>query len=81
MKTQLYYLSYCPYCMRLKSFLEQHNVEFTLVDVTNEPEEKQLIKDKTGHQTFPQLIINGEFVGDCSSVIENFNEIKEKYEF
>ncbi len=79
MDVKFYHLSYCPHCHRLKDFLESNNVSFELVDVTENLDLKQEIKNKTGHQTFPQFIIDGEFVGDCSSTIENFEELKEKY--
>lgn len=76
---ELYYLSYCPFCHKLKEFLEKKKVKFTLVDVTDDLKLKEDVKSKTGHQTFPQLIVNGEFVGDCSSVIDNFESLKEEY--
>ena len=79
MTTKLYYLNYCPYCRRLKAFLEKENIKFELVDVTDDPTEKRLIKEKTGHQTFPQLVKNGKFIGDCSSVIDNFKELKTQH--
>lgn len=76
---ELYYLDYCPFCHKLKGFLEEKKVNFKLVDVTNDLKLKEEIKSKTGHQTFPQLIIGGEFIGDCSSTIENFQKLKEEY--
>ena len=75
----MYHLSYCPYCHRLKKFLEDNEVTFEVIDVTTNLSLKQKIKDETGHPTFPQLLINNTFVGDCSSVIENFDAMKDKY--
>lgn len=80
MDTKLYYLSYCPYCHRLKEFLEEKEVDFKLVDVTDDLDLKEEVKNKTGHKTFPQLVVDEEFVGDCSSVIDNFEELKETYQ-
>lgn len=76
---KLYYLSYCPFCKKLKGFLEENKVSFKLIDVTEDLKLKEEIKQQTGHMTFPQLLIEGEFVGDCSYVIENFDTLKEEY--
>ena len=80
MNVKLYYLSYCPFCHRLKEFLEEKKIKFELIDVTDNLDLKEEIKSKTGHRTFPQLIIDEKFVGDCSFVIDNFEELKEKYQ-
>lgn len=79
MDIKLYYLSYCPFCHRLKEFLEEQNITFDLVDVTDDLDLKEEIKTKTKHPTFPQLIIDDVFVGDCSYVIDNFKNIKEEF--
>lgn len=80
MNIKLYYLSYCLFCHRLKEFLEEKKINFELVNVTDDLDLKEEIKTKTNHQTFPQLVIDDEFVGDCSSVMDNFEELKEKYQ-
>ncbi|MFP4402526.1 MAG: glutaredoxin family protein [Candidatus Nanoarchaeia archaeon] len=79
MTTQLYYLSYCPFCHKLKEFLEENDVQFELIDVTDDLKAKEKIKSQTGHRTFPQLVIDDKFIGDCSSVIENFEELQKTY--
>ena len=77
--TELYYLSYCPFCKKLKGFLEENKVSFKLIDVTEDLKLKEEIKQKTGHITFPQLLVDGEFVGDCSSTIDNFKDLRKKF--
>ena len=43
---------------------------YTTVDVLQDPEVRQGIKEFTNWPTIPQIYVNGEFVGGCDIVIE-----------
>ncbi len=52
----------CVYCVTLKSFLEEHNVEFEEIDVSqNEEVQKEMI-EKSGQMGVPVVEINGQMV-------------------
>ena len=53
----------CPYCSNAKRFFEEKGIEYTVIDLTNKPEEMQAIKDKTGWRTVPIIMINGKMIG------------------
>lgn len=52
----------CPYCVVLKKFLEEHNIEFEDVDVSQNEEAAKEIIEKSGQMRVPVIEINGEIV-------------------
>ena len=53
----------CPYCDRALNFLKGKGVEVEIVDLTNNLDQLQVWKEKTGWQTVPMIFINDELVG------------------
>ena len=53
----------CPYCDRAMNFLNGKGVEVEIVDLTNNLDQLQVWKEKTGWQTVPMIFINDELVG------------------
>jgi len=52
----------CPYCVTLKEFLKQNNIEFEDVDVSkNEAVLKEMV-EKSGQMGVPVLDIDGQIV-------------------
>lgn len=52
----------CPYCITLKAFFEERNIEFEEIDVSaNIKAQKEMIK-MSGQTTVPVVEINGEIV-------------------
>ncbi|ELQ76498.1 Glutaredoxin [Trachipleistophora hominis] len=62
----------CPYCVRAEEILNTKNIEFDYIYRAREEELEEEIKKCYGHETYPMIFINGEFVGGCA-------ELKEKY--
>ena len=73
---EIYTLDYCPYCMKAKIFLDEHNVEYK--EISCEDDEENYRKKLTEKYnlpnlaTFPQIIINGENIGGYSDLIDKF---------
>lgn len=62
----------CPYCVRLKEFLATSKCNVTEVKVTEL--DREFLKSK-GFTTVPQLFdIDGNYIGDCTSVLKKFGE-------
>jgi len=52
----------CPFCVTLKNFLKEHNIEFEDINVAeNEIAQKEMIK-KSGQMGVPVVEIDGEIV-------------------
>jgi len=62
----------CGFSSRAVAILEHLNVPFKTVDVLQDPEIRQGIKDYSDWPTIPQLYVKGEFVGGSDIMMEMF---------
>ena len=60
----------CGFSSYVVQVLKQHNAEFVAINVMEDPQMRQGIKDYTNWPTIPQLYINQEFIGGCDIVRE-----------
>jgi monothiol glutaredoxin len=60
----------CGFSAMVVGILQSLGVEFKDVNVLEDPELRQGIKDYTDWPTIPQLYIKGEFIGGCDIVRE-----------
>ena len=70
----------CPFCVRAKALLESKGVEYTEVNIENDPESRQMLLDK-GLRSVPQIfhgyeLIPGGFNGLNSKPAEFFQQLK-----
>jgi glutaredoxin 3 len=61
-KIKLYSTPACPYCMRLKQFLRDNNINFEDVDVSNNQLEAEEMIQKSGQMGVPVVDIDGEII-------------------
>ncbi|HDJ30537.1 MAG TPA: glutaredoxin family protein [bacterium] len=52
----------CPYCVTLKAFLKQHNIEFEDIDVSQDKKAREEMVKKSGQMGVPVVDIDGEIV-------------------
>ena len=64
----------CGFSMAVSNILKHLKVKFEGVNVLENNEIRQGIKDYTYWPTIPQLYIKGEFVGGCDIVKEMFEK-------
>ena len=64
----------CGFSSKVVQILRACNAHFKDVNVLNDPELRQGIKDFTQWPTIPQLYIRGEFIGGCDIVTELFEK-------
>ena len=68
----------CPWCVRAKSFLKEHGIEFEDIDVSTDHEAAKDMMDKSGQMGVPVLDINGTIiVGFDQEKIKNLLDIKD----
>ena len=60
----------CGFSGRAVQILRDHGVNFLDINVLEDPEVRQGIKDFANWPTIPQLYIKGEFVGGCDIMNE-----------
>lgn len=62
----------CGFSGAVVQILNHLNIPFVGVNVLEDPELRQGIKDYTNWPTIPQLYVNKEFIGGCDIVREMF---------
>jgi len=62
----------CGFSGRVVHILRECGAEFLGVNVLEDPELRQGIKDFSNWPTIPQLYVRGEFIGGCDIVTEMF---------
>ena len=62
----------CGFSSRAVAILDHLGVSFETVDVLQDPEIRQGIKDYSDWPTIPQLYVKGEFVGGSDIMMEMF---------
>jgi glutaredoxin 3 len=63
-QVEIYTTPLCPYCWRAKRLLQQKSVEFTEIDLWQEPGRRaEMVQRAGGRRTVPQLFIDGQSIG------------------
>ena len=65
----MYTTQVCPYCIRAKQLLKLRGVEeITEIRIDLDPEQRDLMMQKTGRRTVPQIYIGDTHVGGCDDL-------------
>ena len=72
-KVLIYSQKLCPYCVRAKEFFRQKNIAFQEIDLTENVEELEKLKKKTGHMTVPQIFVDDLFIVGYTDLITKFD--------
>lgn len=67
-RIEIYTTSYCPYCFRAKALLQRKGVTFQEIDVSDAPDKRLWLRERTGRRTVPQVFINGKPVGGYDDI-------------
>ena len=62
MKIRIFSTSSCVYCVTLKTFLEEHNIKFEEIDVSNNEKAQKEMIEKSGQMGVPVIEIDGQIV-------------------
>ena len=64
----VYSKNYCPFCVKAKAILSAAKIDFTEVDITNNPEKIVELSEKSGFRTVPQIYVGDKCLGGCSDI-------------
>lgn len=68
----------CPYCVTLKEYLKEHNIEFEDIDVSQDEKARDEMIEKSGQMGVPVIEINKDIiVGFNKEVIKQLLKITE----
>jgi glutaredoxin-like YruB-family protein len=59
---KVYITPVCPYCVTLKQFLKEHNIEFQEIDVSQDEKLQDELIEKTGQMGVPIIDIEGQLI-------------------
>ena len=74
----IYSTRVCPYCAAAKELLRRKGADFAEVDLTDQPEERAKLRERTGRTTVPQIFIGEKPVGgyDDLRALDNRGELE-----
>ena len=76
-KVKIFTTVSCPYCLTLKQFLKEHDIEFEEVDVGRDQKAAEEMIEKSGQMGVPVTEIDGQIVvGFDKQKISEFLNIK-----
>tara|TARA_Y100000310_G_scaffold344969_1_gene460858 strand:- start:1452 stop:1691 length:240 start_codon:yes stop_codon:yes gene_type:complete len=61
-KVKVYSTPTCPFCVRAKEFLKEHNIDFENIDVSKDQAASKEMVDKSGQMGVPVIDIDGKIV-------------------
>ena len=70
-KIVMYSTAVCPYCVRAEQLLTRKGVtEIEKIRVDLDPAQRDVMIEKTGRRTVPQIFIGATHVGGCDDLYE-----------
>ena len=72
----------CGFSARVVDILKEYQIEFSYMDILQDPEVRATLPSVSDWPTFPQLFIKGELVGGCDIITEmhDVNELAPLFE-
>ncbi len=61
-KVTVYSTPTCPYCIRLKQYLKEKNIQFEDIDVSSDQQKAEEMVKKSGQMGVPTLDIDGSVI-------------------
>ncbi len=61
-KVRVYSTQACPWCMKAKNFLKEHNVKFEDIDVSRDHDAAREMIEKSGQTGVPVIMIDSEII-------------------
>lgn len=64
----------CGFSGRVVQALQACNAQYRAVNIFEDPELREALKEYSNWPTFPQLYVNGELVGGCDIVMDLYSK-------
>lgn len=74
----VYSKQHCPYCVKMKKYLDDNNIEYKLVSLDNVDNRKKFIDDVVSKypsiKTVPQMFVDDEWIGGYDELMQKISE-------
>ena len=74
MNIKIYSRSGCPYCDKIKTVLNQREIEYTSYELDEDFTRDEFYSEFGKSTTFPQVILDGNQLGGCSDAVKYLHE-------
>ncbi|MCQ8104568.1 Grx4 family monothiol glutaredoxin [Methylomonas sp. SURF-2] len=64
----------CGFSGRVVQVLQACNADYRAINIFEDPELRDALKEYSHWPTYPQLYVNGQLVGGCDIVMDLFNK-------
>ena len=69
-QVEMYTTMWCPYCARARALLQKKGVDYTEINIMDEPGRRdEMIRRAGGRSTVPQIFIDGEHIGGSDDMV------------
>ncbi len=65
----IYTSANCSYCEIAKQILDQRKLNYTEIRVDTDPKQREIMMERSGRRTVPQIFINEKHIGGCDDLI------------
>ncbi|NLY21177.1 MAG: glutaredoxin [Tissierellia bacterium] len=73
---KLYYMERCPFCIKVRKFMEENGIEVEMVDINADPKNKENLVTLGGKVQVPCLDLNGTALYESGDIIQWFKDNK-----
>jgi glutaredoxin len=70
----LYYMTHCPYCVKVFNFMKQNNIELPTKDTAGNPAYREELRRLGGKTQVPCLVIDGKAMYESNDIIRWLGE-------
>jgi glutaredoxin 3 len=67
-RVTVYTTERCSFCARVKGLLNARGIEFSEINLAEDPARREELARTTGMLSFPQVIVDGELLGGFTEV-------------
>jgi len=70
MQIKMYTRDYCSFCYAAKNLLAKRGLEFEEIAVSGDANAEQQMRELSGRNTVPQIIIDGKPIGGYTELVD-----------
>ncbi len=70
----LYHFNGCPYCAKVRAYLDENNIEIPMKDINEDPANRAELLEIGGKGQVPCLVIDGSPLYESGDIIEWFKK-------
>lgn len=71
---ELYVLDGCPYCAKVLSYMDEHDVKLPVRSITGDAEARAYLEEKGGKVQCPCLFIDGQPLYESDDIVNYLKE-------